>query len=414
VVSGAGVCLDFQDKELLQRTGVEFEQKEAKEAKSGRKETRQSSIAFYRFCSFRSRELFELLNPHPSPLPEGEGTVFFAMSTVVVTGATGFIGSHLVEELVRRGDRVRCLVRADSKQELLRSLNVEVAAVGLEEVEPLCAALEGADVVYHVAGVIRSFHRRDFYRVNQEGTANLAAACAKQSSPPRLVVVSSIAAGGPCARGQVRLESDTPNPQSHYGRSKLAAEEEAAKLAGSVPLTIVRPGIVFGPRDTGFVQIIQAIRNFYCHVSPGLSPPALSYIHVRDLIELLLVAAERGKRVPAGGGQHGEGCYFAVAPEYPTYAELGYLLRRMLGRYHAPVIPVIAPLAYAVGGANELIGRINGRPQELCIDKIRDALASSWACSGEAAKRDLGFLPAKSLPERLQETIDWCRANGHL
>ncbi len=347
-------------------------------------------------------------------LPQAQSVEFADMSTVVVTGATGFIGSHLVEELVRRGKRVRCLVRADSKLELLRSLNVEVVAVGLEEVEPLCAAVQSADVVYHLAGVIRAFHRRDFYRVNQQGTANLTAACARQSNVPRLVLVSSIAASGPCSRGQLRLESDPPNPQSHYGRSKLAAEEEAAKLADRVPLTIVRPGVVFGPRDTGFVQIIQAIRNFYCHLSPGLSPPALSYIHVGDLIELLLVAAERGKRVPAGGGQHGVGRYFAVAPEYPTYAELGYLLRRMLGRYHAPVIPVIAPLAYALGGASELIGNIKGRPQELCIDKIRDALASSWACSGEAAKRELGFLPAKTLPQRLQETIDWCRANGHV
>lgn len=336
------------------------------------------------------------------------------MSTVVVTGGTGFIGSHLVEELVRRGHQVRCLVRPTSPLELLRSLNVELLTVGLEDAESLRQALRGADVVYHVAGVIRAFHRRDFYRVNQFGTACLTEACAKQPNPPTLVLLSSIAAAGPCPRGQIRQESDPPAPQSHYGRSKLAAEGEAVKFADSVPLTIVRPGMVFGPRDTGFVQIIQAIRNLYCHLSPGLSPPALSYIHVSDLIELLLVAAERGKRVPAGGGHGSEGRYFAVSPEYPTYTELGYLLRRMLKRPHAPVIPIIAPLAYAVGGINELFGRLKGRPQELCIDKIHDALSSSWACSGEAARRDLGFVPAKPLEQRLQETIDWCVAHGDL
>jgi nucleoside-diphosphate-sugar epimerase len=135
---------------------------------------------------------------------------------------------------------------------------------------------------------------------------------------------------------------------------------------------------------------------------------------VQDLIELLLVAAEQGKRVPAGGGQGSEGRYFAVAPEYPTYTELGYILRRMLNRPRAPVIPIIAPVAYAVGGLNELIGRVKGRPQELCIDKIRDALVPSWACSGEAARRELGFAPAKPLEQRLQETIEWCLANGEL
>ena len=336
------------------------------------------------------------------------------MSTVVVTGGTGFIGSHLVEELVRRGDRVRCLVRPTSQIGFLQSLDIETVTVGLDDVNELSAAVAGADVVFHVAGVIRAFRSSDFYRINQRGTAALTEACARQSRPPRLVLVSSIAAAGPSPRGQVRQESDTPSPQSHYGRSKLAAEREAIQFAGQVPLTIVRPGMVFGPRDTGFIQIIQAIRRLNCHLAPGLSPPALSYIHVADLIALLLVAADHGKRVPAGGGQTGEGHYFAVASEYPTYTELGYLLREMLGRPRAPVIPVVAPLAYAVGGLNEIIGRFKGRPQELCIDKIRDALASSWACSGEMARRELGFVPAKPLADRLRETIDWCVASGNL
>jgi hypothetical protein len=96
-----------------------------------------------------------------------------------------------------------------------------------------------------------------------------------------------------------------------------------------------------------------------------------------------------------------------VAPEYPTYAELGRILRPMLGRPRAPIIPVPAPLAYCFAGLSELQGRLRGKPEELCIDKIHDALAPSWACSGEAARRDLDFLPAKSLAQRLQETVDW-------
>jgi dihydroflavonol-4-reductase len=337
------------------------------------------------------------------------------MSTVVVTGGTGFIGSHLVEELVRRGHHVRCIVRPTSQVDFLQSLGgVELVKGEFQNGPHVTGLLSGADIVYHVAGIIRAFHNREYYDVNQHVTARIAAACANQAQPPRLIVVSSVAATGPSLRGQIRVESDPPAPRSHYGRSKLAAEEEAAKFADKIPITIIRPGIVFGPRDTGFIQIVKAIRNFRVHLSPGVFPPALSYIHVSDLIQLLIIAADRARIVPPKGGKIDEGRYFAVASEHPTYSELGYILRKMLGCHFAPVIPVISPIAYAIGGLSSLISRLKGRAPELNLDKIRDALATSWACSGEAARRDLGFTPAKPLATRLQETIDWCLANGHL
>src|SRR5581483_3583356 len=127
---------------------------------------------------------------------------------------------------------------------------------------------------------------------------------------------------------------------------------------------------------------------------------------------LFLRAAEKGSTVPANeNGQPGKGRYFAAAPEYPTYVELGRMMRPMLGRPFAPIIPVPGPLAYLVGGFNELLGRVRGRAEELSIDKVRDALATNWSCSGEAARRELGFTPAKPLAERMQETVDWFLAN---
>src|SRR5262245_790854 len=334
------------------------------------------------------------------------------MSLVVVTGGTGFVGLHLVEELVRRGERVRCLVRPGSPASALAALGVEITPGELCDMTALKTSVAGAKAVFHVAGVIRAFRRGDFYEVNERGTAFVAEACAAQTSPPRLVIVSSVAAVGPAPRGQVRIEADPPYPVSHYGRSKLAGEKAAAKLAATLPITIVRPGVVFGPRDMGFVQVLRSLRMFRCHLSPGFFPPALSCIHVTDLVELLLRAAEKGRTMPAAeNGEPGTGRYFAAAPEYPTYVDLGRMMRPMLGRPYAPIIPIPGTLAYLVGGVNELIGRLRGRAEELSIDKIRDALATNWACSGEAARRDLGFTPTKSLAERMQETVDWFLAN---
>jgi nucleoside-diphosphate-sugar epimerase len=330
------------------------------------------------------------------------------MSLALVTGGTGFIGSHLVETLIRQGTPVRCLVRSPERARFLQDLGAEIVVGSLDQPENLHEATRGTNVVYHLAGCTKSLRESEMFRINEAGCAAIARACADQRDPPRLVVVSSVAASGPAARGQIRVEGDPPAPVSIYGRSKLAGEEAAARFSAQVPTTIVRPGIVFGPRERAFAKMFRTIRLVRFHPSPGLSPPPLSYIYVADLVEILQRAAEHGARLPAHeNGSPGLGRYFAVMGEYPSYAELGLLVRPMLGRPFAPVISLASPLAWCVAGVSEAVGKLRGEPQEISFDKLREALAGSWACSTAAAERDLGFSPPKTLGERLQETVDW-------
>ena len=337
------------------------------------------------------------------------------MPSVLVTGATGFIGSHLVDSLLQRGAKVRCLVRSLERGGALRERGVELIFGDLDRPASLAAALEGISTVYHLAGCTKSLCAAEMFRINRDGCETLARVCALQRESPRLVIVSSVAAAGPTTRGHLRTEDESPRPVSNYGRSKLAGELAAARYADRVPTTIVRPGVVFGPRDPALAKAFRTIRRLWVHPSPGWFPPPLSYIYVADLVEMLLRTAEHGARISAGeNGSPGRGRYFAVASEYPTYAELGRMVRPLLSRRLAPIVPLAGPAVWCVAGVNEALSRIRGRPDELNLDKMREALAESWACSGESARRELGFTPPRPLAKRLQETIEWYAREGWL
>ncbi|MBN2577748.1 MAG: NAD-dependent epimerase/dehydratase family protein [Pirellulales bacterium] len=334
------------------------------------------------------------------------------MAKVLVTGASGFIGSHLVAALTARGDEVACLVRKSSRLAPLRRYNPQFIHGDVTDRESLSAAVAGKQIVYHLAGCTQALNPRQFYRVNRWGVANVAQACAGRTTPPVLVSVSSLAAAGPSPDGQPKTEADRPVPVSHYGHSKRAGERVAEAFADRVPITIVRPPIVLGEYDRMGFPLFHYIARFGVHLAPGLSRPRFSLIHADDLAELLILAAERGRRLPAGGGNNPrgpEGYYFAACEVSPLYSDLGRMVSKALGRRWVMVIPTTAPVVWTVAMAGELVSRVRHNPLFMNVDKAREITAGSWLCSARAAAEQLNFAVAVPLFDRLRQTAEWYR-----
>jgi nucleoside-diphosphate-sugar epimerase len=334
------------------------------------------------------------------------------MARVAITGASGFIGPHLAEALLNRGDEVTCLVRRTSRLDRLKPLGVIVAHGDVTDLESLRKPLAGQDVVFHLGACVRTFRSAEYYRVNGDGTQNIARACAEQEHPPVLIFVSSLAAAGPSPDGRPLTEDHAPRPVSHYGRSKRAGELAVAAWADRVPATIVRAAAVFGEGDRGCLAMLRSIACLGVHLAPVGPPLGLSMIHVADLVHLLILGAERGVRVPSPGREGAaaaQGCYFAAANEQPTYAELGRMMGSALGCHRVLVLPTPRPLVWTLALAGEAFSRIRRRPALLNIDKAREATAGSWFCSSERAAAELGFSVATPLSDRLRQTVQWYR-----
>jgi nucleoside-diphosphate-sugar epimerase len=327
--------------------------------------------------------------------------------SVLVTGASGFIGTHLVRGLIARGCRVSCLVRSTSHVDELRAAGAQQFVCDIDDragVSRVVAASK-ARFVFHLAGLLRAMCAQDFMGVNAGGVDAVAAACAEQADRPVLVLVSSIAAAGPS--GEIpKTESDPPMPVSEYGRSKLAGERAATRYAGTVPITIVRPCVVFGAGDRGAYEVFKPIAHSGVHVVPGRGDRRVSLIAVADVIGCIVLAAEVGERL--AGGAPGRGIYFAAAEDL-SHVELGGAIAQALGKTRTRIVHLPEWAMRAMGLGGDVVSQIRRRPGWIGRDKISDLLAGSWTCSSAKARRQLGWSPAATLADRLRETAQWYR-----
>ncbi len=329
------------------------------------------------------------------------------MARALVTGATGFVGRHLVAALLARGDQVRCLVRAGSSVGALEAPGTcEVVRGDVLDEGSVVAAVAGVDVVYHAAAFLRAPWMSAFRRINVDGVGVVARACAQAARGPALVVVSSMAAAGPSVGGRPRAESTPPGPVSIYGQCKLDGEAQAALLAGSVPVSIVRPPGVFGAGDPFLPKMFAMVERGW-QVIPTPASARMSMIHVEELARFLIQVGEEGERVSGevvagAGGEVGQGVYHFAHPEVTSMREMGEVVAAELGVERVRRVKVPPWALRGLGALGELGGRVRGRPSALTRDKVREALAEGWICDVSKSMNDLGFSFEMGLDERLR------------
>lgn len=337
------------------------------------------------------------------------------ISHVLLTGASGFVGGWLAEFLARKGHQVTALVRNPIAATSLKKLDIQCIEGDLRNTAMIERAVERSEVVYHVAGLVRALSSEQLFEVNEAGVRNLLSACEKRTTPPKVVIVSSLAAAGPSSNDSWKVESDEPKPVSYYGKSKLAGERVARTFAGRLNLSIVRPPIVFGGRDTAFAEMIRPIVQLGLHPYPGALPfRRYSVVHVTDLCRAIWLVGERGESLASSESDaaRGKGIYFVADAARYGYVDLGRMIAQASGnRFWIPT-PLFDSICWAGGAINEIAGRFRGKPMLVNFDKVRESSAGSWTCSPEKILRQLAWSPQKSVADRMQETVDWYFSEG--
>ncbi|MBN1425976.1 NAD-dependent epimerase/dehydratase family protein [Candidatus Fermentibacteria bacterium] len=324
------------------------------------------------------------------------------MATDLVTGASGFIGSHVVDHLLSRGRSVRVLLRPASSLQWLPADHIEVIRLAAWGIDSLTSALAGIDRVYHVAGTTHAANRAAFFAFHVDGTKSLLEACRRGGTVGRVIVFSSLAAAGPSPTGRPLHETDPPGPVSWYGQSKLAQEEVALSYADTLSIVILRPPAVYGPRDRDFLPLFQVARR---GLLPAPAHGTQSFTHVGDVVAGAWAAGQGV--VPSGG------VYFISSREVITWQGLAQVLGKELGRT-IRVIPVPRMALSAIGWASRALERLTGTSIPLDRNKIMEARFPHWVCWPSKAERELGFCPALDLSEGIARTIGWYRERGAL
>ena len=323
----------------------------------------------------------------------------------LVTGSSGFIGSHLVEALLEAGFEVAALQRSSSDQAFLKGLPVRSDVVDYAKPETLVKskALDGVDYVFHTAGVTKRVTKEQFLAGNVEPTQNLLEALiARKSVPQRFVFLSSQAALGPSKSIEdLKSEDHKAAPIELYGESKFIAEQVVHEYGATIPYTIIRPSSVYGPRDVDFLNIFKQITRGL-NVYAGNRDKYISIIYVSDLVRGILAAAFSEKAANQ---------LYNLCDDAPVcWQEIHTNIVELTGK-RVFTIDIPAFFLTIAGKFGDLYSKASGRFSLINSQKIRLALPKYWLISNQKSKEHFDFTCEVSLNEGLRQTLQWYRQN---
>ena len=337
---------------------------------------------------------------------------------ILITGASGFIGSFIVEEALRQGLETWAAVRKSSSKAFLQDERIHFIELNLSSEEALKEQLQGHafDYVVHAAGVTKCLHKEDFRRINTEGTMNLVRAIMELKMPiKRFVYISSLSIMGAIREQQPYTEiqeNDTAQPNTAYGKSKLEAEEWLSRLNKELgarneellPYVILRPTGVYGPRERDYFMMFKSIKA-HTDFAVGYQQQDITFVYVTDVVQAVFLALEKGKT-----GRR----YFLSDGEVYQSSAFSNLIRKELG--NPWWIRITAPiwLLRIITFCGEYIGHMTGKVTALNNDKYNIMRQRNWRCDITPAKEELGYEPKVQLEEGVKRSVKWYQENGWL
>jgi len=331
---------------------------------------------------------------------------------ILITGASGFIGSFIVEEALRRGMETWAAVRGSSSRAYLKDSRIHFIELNLSSKDDLKRQFSGHafDYVVHAAGVTKCLNKQDFRRINTEGTKNLVTALIELQIPlQRFVYISSLSVYGAIREQQpyeeIR-EDDKPQPNTEYGRSKLEAEQWLDALDGRCPFpyVILRPTGVYGPRERDYFLMAQSIKQ-HIDFAVGFRRQDITFVYVTDVVQAVFLALERGRN-----GRK----YFLSDGQVYQSTTFSNLIHEELGRPWWLRITAPVWILRVVTFFGEYVGRMTGRISALNNDKYNILRQRNWRCDIQPAITELGYQPQIRLQEGVRRSIKWYKENGWL
>lgn len=323
---------------------------------------------------------------------------------VLVTGASGFLGSHVAEQLVRAGHVVHALVRKTSNVKFLETLpRLELFEGAVEDFEKIAKAVKGVDAVIHSAGIVKAKTPADFVRTNVEGTRNVMRAT-KENAPnvKRVVHVSSLEAVGPSTDGKP-VAASQENPVTAYGRSKLEAEKVAKSYAKDLPVTILRPTGIYGPRDQEIFEVFRSVKRGVLPLT-GDGRSKLTLVYGPDAARACVAAI--GADVPSGSS------YFVTDGNVYDQREMMEEVERAVGKKAFVRFGMPLGVIKAAATVVEAYGKAADKAVMLTREKANMLTYPYWVCSNDDAKKALGWEPEVNWADGATRTAKWYAENG--